>query len=68
MRLLVTGLNGTLAPQLAAAARASGFAIVGWDRERVPPHCARWTMRLASPMRSSSCCYWAPTSAPRRKH
>ena len=46
MRLLVTGLNGTLAPRLAAAARASGFAIVGWDRERVPPHdegaCAAW--------------------------
>ena len=37
MRILITGLNGTLAPVLAAAARAAGHAVLGWDRQRVPP-------------------------------
>ncbi len=31
MRLLVTGLSGTLAPVLARAARAQGHAVLGWD-------------------------------------
>ena len=36
-RLLVTGLNGTLAPHLAAAARAAGIDVVAWDRSRLDP-------------------------------
>lgn len=32
MRLLITGLNGSLAPKLAAQARARGWEVVGWDR------------------------------------
>lgn len=36
-RVLVTGLNGTLAPVLADALRARGAHVTGWDRERVPP-------------------------------
>ena len=35
-RLLVTGLNGTLAPKLAQAAAAAGWQVVGWDRSAVP--------------------------------
>ncbi len=31
VRLLVTGLSGTLAPVLARAARAHGHAVLGWD-------------------------------------
>jgi dTDP-4-dehydrorhamnose reductase len=31
MRLLITGLSGTLAPVLARAARAQGHAVLGWD-------------------------------------
>ena len=31
MRLLITGLSGTLAPFLARAARAQGHAVLGWD-------------------------------------
>ena len=31
MRLLLTGLTGTLAPVLARAARAQGHAVLGWD-------------------------------------
>lgn len=37
MKLLVTGLNGTLAPRLAEAARAAGHEVVGWDRAAVNP-------------------------------
>lgn len=37
MRLLITGLNGTLAPKLAAAAQAAGHVIGGWDRRAVDP-------------------------------
>ncbi len=31
MRLLITGLSGTLAPVLARTARAHGHAVLGWD-------------------------------------
>jgi dTDP-4-dehydrorhamnose reductase len=37
MKLLVTGLNGTLAPRLAEAARAAGHEVIGWDRAAVDP-------------------------------
>jgi dTDP-4-dehydrorhamnose reductase len=37
MRLLITGLNGTLAPVLAAAASAAGHEVIGWNRQQVPP-------------------------------
>jgi len=36
MRLLVTGLSGTLAPVLARAARAQGHAVVGLDHRLLP--------------------------------
>jgi dTDP-4-dehydrorhamnose reductase len=46
LRLLISGLNGTLAPHLAAAARAAGHAVIGWDRAAVDPEdeaaSARW--------------------------
>lgn len=37
MRLLITGLNGTLAPRVAEAAAAAGWTVTGWDRQAVPP-------------------------------
>lgn len=37
MRVLITGLNGTLAPRVAEAAAAAGWAVFGWDRAAVPP-------------------------------
>ena len=37
MKILITGLNGTLAPRLAEAARAAGHEVVGWDRNAVNP-------------------------------
>lgn len=37
MRLLLTGLNGTLAPKLAQAAVQRGWQVLAWDRSQVPP-------------------------------
>ncbi|MEL6615032.1 MAG: NAD-dependent epimerase/dehydratase family protein, partial [Bacteroidota bacterium] len=37
MRALITGLNGTVAPALADALRASGAEIIRWDRSVDPP-------------------------------
>jgi dTDP-4-dehydrorhamnose reductase len=46
MKLLLTGLNGTLAPVLARSARARGMDVIGWDRAKVPtedtPSALRW--------------------------
>jgi dTDP-4-dehydrorhamnose reductase len=51
MRLLLTGLNGTLAPRVAEA--AGGWDIVAWDRRAVPPDDAAaaqaWLVREARP-------------------
>ncbi|WP_422014338.1 sugar nucleotide-binding protein [Roseateles sp.] len=37
MKILITGLNGTLAPRLAEAARSAGHTVIGWDRHAVDP-------------------------------
>lgn len=37
VRILITGLNGTLAPHLAQAAWAAGHEVIGWDRAAVDP-------------------------------
>ena len=37
MKLLVTGLNGTLAPMLAREAASRGLSVIGWDRGATPP-------------------------------
>lgn len=37
MRLLVTGMNGTVAPRLAQHARGAGHEVVAWRRDDVPP-------------------------------
>lgn len=46
MQLLITGLNGTLAPHLARAAAAAGHTVLGWDRQQVSPDdlpaCRAW--------------------------
>src|SRR5262245_29362856 len=53
MRLLVTGLSGTLAPHLVAAARRAGHEVVGWDRHTLPVDdaiaTARWLDDEARP-------------------
>lgn len=36
MRLLITGLSGTLAPRLAEAAQHAGHEVLGWDRATTP--------------------------------
>lgn len=51
MRWLVTGLNGTLAPQLAQAASRAGADVIGWDRAQADPTdaaaCTAWLQALA---------------------
>ena len=46
MKLLITGLNGTLAPHVAHAAVAAGVDVVGWSRAKVNPDdpvdCQAW--------------------------
>lgn len=46
VKILITGLNGTLAPHLARAAQAAGHEVMGWDRAAVDPEdeaaSARW--------------------------
>lgn len=37
MRLLLTGMRGTVAPRLAEHAHAAGHEVVAWDRALVPP-------------------------------
>lgn len=37
-RILITGMNGTVAPALAAEIRARGGQVVAWDRSAVPPN------------------------------
>lgn len=46
MRWLITGLNGTLAPQIARAAKAEGIEVLAWDRAALNPDdgraCQAW--------------------------
>jgi dTDP-4-dehydrorhamnose reductase len=37
MRLMVTGLRGTVGPEVRRAASVRGWHVQGWDREAVPP-------------------------------
>lgn len=50
-KLLITGLNGTLAPKLAVAARAAGLEVIGWDREAIAaaasPEAEQWLAETA---------------------
>jgi dTDP-4-dehydrorhamnose reductase len=50
VRILITGLNGTLAPRLAQAAQAAGHEVAGWDRAAVDPEdpaaCEAWLTAL----------------------
>lgn len=51
MKLLITGMSGTVAPKLAARARAEGAEILAWDRRAADPGdpaaCARCLDGLA---------------------
>ena len=37
MKIIITGMNGTVAPVLAQQLRADGHTVVGWNRNDVPP-------------------------------
>ncbi|MBU3682468.1 MAG: sugar nucleotide-binding protein, partial [Phycisphaerales bacterium] len=36
-RVLITGMNGTVAPALASELRTRGGTVLAWDRRVVPP-------------------------------
>jgi dTDP-4-dehydrorhamnose reductase len=36
MKVIITGMNGTIAPVLATTLGAAGYTVVPWDRSRVP--------------------------------
>ncbi len=38
MRILLTGVNGTVGPKIASAAKAAGHEVVGWQRADVDPN------------------------------
>ncbi|MBD1389361.1 sugar nucleotide-binding protein [Neiella sp. HB171785] len=56
-RVLVTGLNGTLAPILAEAFGAVGISVIGWDRLRYPTD--DWTVLedFWSDYQPQACCH-----------
>ena len=37
MRAIITGMNGTVAPELASVVEADDGSVVVWDREKVSP-------------------------------
>jgi dTDP-4-dehydrorhamnose reductase len=51
MKILITGLRGTLAPHFSRLLGAQGHELHGWDRERVDPNepaaCWEWLEKLA---------------------
>ncbi|RZU02466.1 sugar nucleotide-binding protein [Rivibacter subsaxonicus] len=63
MKLLVTGLNGTLAPRLAQAARAAGVDVIGWDRARINPDDIQATQRWLDATRAEAIAHLAMGSA-----
>jgi dTDP-4-dehydrorhamnose reductase len=40
MKVMVTGLNGTLAPHVAQALKAAGHQVIAWDRTQLDPNAA----------------------------
>lgn len=62
MRLLVTGLNGTLAPHVAAAARSAGWEVAGWDRAAVDPNEADASQRFIETLRPDAIVHLATGS------
>ena len=51
MRVLITGLNGTLAPHLAAQAEAAGWQVLAWHRQQVDPADAAASARFLEELR-----------------
>lgn len=63
MRVLVTGLNGTLAPRVAVAARWRGFEVIGWDRGRIDPDDADAARRWLADTRPDAIAHLATGAA-----
>jgi dTDP-4-dehydrorhamnose reductase len=59
VRVLVTGLNGTLGPVLAAELEARGARVEAWDRRRVPPEDAAARRRFLETLDPAAVCHLA---------
>lgn len=57
--ILLTGLGGTVAPALAACLEAQGFAVVRWDRARVPAEDAGGAARFLGDVRPAAVAHLA---------
>ena len=60
--ILITGLNGSLAPRVAQAARQRGYAVVGWDRNAVPPDTPAASSAFLAQLRPSAILHLATGS------
>lgn len=63
MRVLLTGLNGTLAPRVAVAARWRGLDVIGWDRRQVDPDDTEAATRWLAQARPDAIAHLAAGSA-----
>lgn len=59
MKVLVTGMNGTVAPALGRALEAKGHAVTGWNRSEVPPDDAMAVRRFIDAIRPDWFCHVA---------
>lgn len=59
MRLLLTGMRGTVAPRLATHAVQAGHDVVAWDRTAVPPDDLDECRRFVETVRPDAICHLA---------
>ncbi len=59
MRLLITGLKGTVAPKVARVFRRHGAEVVGWDRDAVPAEDKEAAARFLEQTRPDAVCHLA---------
>ena len=62
MKIIITGINGTVAPVLAQRLRADGHTIVGWNRNDVPPDDRAAVARFLDSARPDAICHLATGS------
>ncbi|OGH62161.1 MAG: hypothetical protein A3G34_15620 [Candidatus Lindowbacteria bacterium RIFCSPLOWO2_12_FULL_62_27] len=59
MRIVITGLNGTVGPKVARVFRGQGADVVGWDRSEVPPDDRNAVAKYIERTRPDAICHLA---------
>lgn len=59
MRVLITGLNGTVAPKVARVFREHGDDVIGWNRDEVSPDDTEAAARFLDRVRPDAICHLA---------